>query len=96
MESLITLKLYQYLRQLKEVNLMTWNSSKYKLRKLKKDLKFMTKEYDKQNSLEYFVVDDFIYKLSQEAIEDIRKNEKKGIAYFKDLQTSTLIEIADL
>ena len=54
------------------------------------------KEYDKQNSLEYFVVDDFIYKLSQEAIEDIRKNEKKGIAYFKDLQTSTLIELADL
>ena len=56
------------------------------------------KEYDKQkqNSLEYFVVDDFIYKLSQEAIKDIKKNEKKGIAYFKDLQTSTLIEIADL
>ena len=54
------------------------------------------KEYDKQNSLEYFVVDDFIYKLSQEAIEDIRKNEKKGIAYFKDLQTSTLIEIAEV
>ena len=52
------------------------------------------KEYDKQNSLEYFVVDDFIYKLSQEAIKDIKKNEKKGIAYFKDLQTSTLIELA--
>ena len=52
------------------------------------------KEYDKQNSLEYFVVDDFIYKLSQEAIKDIKKNEKKGIAYFKDLQTSTLTELA--
>ena len=52
------------------------------------------KEYDKQNSLEYFVVDDFIYKLSKEAIRDIKANEKKGIAYFKDLQTSTLIELA--
>ena len=52
------------------------------------------KEHDKQNSLEYFVVDDFIYNLSNEAIEDIRKNEKKGIAYFKDLRTSTLIELA--
>ena len=54
------------------------------------------KEYDKQNSLEYFVVDDFIYNLSASAIKDIKANEKKGIAYFKDLQTSTLIEIADL
>ena len=52
------------------------------------------KEYDKQNSLEYFVVDDFIYKLSKEAIRDIKANEKKGIAYFNDLQTSTLIELA--
>ena len=51
------------------------------------------KEYDKQNSLEYFIVDDSIYKLSQEAIKDIKANEKKGIAYFKDLKTSTLIEI---
>ena len=73
---------------------MTWNSSKYKLRKLKKDLKFMTKEYDKQNSLEYFIVDDSIYKLSQEAIRDIKANEKKGIAYFKDLAIETLIELA--
>ena len=54
------------------------------------------KEYDKQNSLEYFIVDDSIYKLSQEAIKDIKANEKKGIAYFKDLQTSTLIEIAEM
>lgn len=54
------------------------------------------KEHDKQNSLEYFIVDENIYKLSQEAIKDIKTNEKKGIAYFKDLQTSTLIEIADV
>ena len=53
------------------------------------------KEYDKQNSLEYFIVDDSIYKLSQEAIKDIKKNEKKGIAYFKDLRDETLIEIAE-
>lgn len=53
------------------------------------------KKYDKQNSLEYLIVDDSIYKLSQEAIKDIKANEKKGIAYFKDLQTSTLIEIAE-
>lgn len=54
------------------------------------------KEYDKQNSLEYFIVDDSIYKLSQEAIEDIKANEKKGIAYFKDLAMETLIEIAEV
>lgn len=54
------------------------------------------KEYDKQNSLEYFIVDDSIYKLSQEAIEDIKANEKKGIAYFKDLSMDTLIEIAEV
>ena len=54
------------------------------------------KEYDKQNSLEYFIVDDFIYNLSASAIKDIKANEKKGIAYFKDLQTSTLIEIAEV
>lgn len=54
------------------------------------------KKYDKQNSLEYFIVDDSIYKLSQEAIEDIKKNEKKGIAYFKDLAMETLIEIAEV
>ena len=54
------------------------------------------KKYDKQNSLEYLIVDDSIYRLSQEAIKDIKKNEKKGIAYFKDLQTSTLIEIAEV
>lgn len=53
------------------------------------------KEYDKQNSLEYFIVDDSIYTLSQEAIEDIKANEKKGIAYFKDLAMETLIEIAE-
>ena len=75
---------------------MVWNSSKYTLRKIKKDLKFMTKEYDKQNSLEYFIVDDSIYKLSQEAIRDIKANEKKGIAYFKDLAIETLIELAEV
>lgn len=53
------------------------------------------KKYDKQNSLEYFIVDDNIYKLSQEAIKDIKANEKKGIAYFKDLAMETLIEIAE-
>ena len=67
-----------------------------------KDLKKMInkanilKEYDKQNSLEYFVVDDFIYNLSASAIKDIKKNEKKGIAYFKDLAMGTLIEIAEV
>lgn len=54
------------------------------------------KKYDKQNSLEYFIVDDNIYKLSQEAIKDIKANEKKGIAYFKDLAMETLIEIAEV
>ena len=58
------------------------------------------KEYKKQNSLSFFVVDDILdnsmYELSEEAIKDIRANEKKGVAYFKDLQTSTLIEIAEV
>lgn len=58
------------------------------------------KEYKEQNSLSFFVVDDILdnsmYELSEEAIKDIKKNEKKGIAYFKDLQTSTLIEIAEV
>ena len=54
------------------------------------------KEHDKQNSLEYFIVDDSIYKLSQEAIRDIKANKKKGIAYFKDLAMETLIELAEV
>ena len=58
------------------------------------------KEYDKQNCLKYFIVDDILddimYELSEEAIKDIRANEKKGVAYFKDLQTSTLIELAEI
>ena len=54
------------------------------------------KEHDKQNSLEYFVVDDFIYKLSASAIAVIKANEKKGIVYFKDLETSTLIELLEI
>ena len=58
------------------------------------------KEYKKQNSLSFFVVDDILddimYKLSKEAIKDIRANEKKGVAYFKDLQTSTLIELSEI
>ena len=37
-----------------------------------------------------------MYKLSKEAIKDIRANEKKGVAYFKDLQTSTLIELDEI
>ena len=60
----------------------------------------MIKENDKQNCLKYFIVDDIVdnsmYKLSKEAIKDIRANEKKGVAYFKDLQTSTLIELAEI
>ena len=58
------------------------------------------KEYKKQNSFSFFVVDnildDSMYKLSQEAIKDIKSNEKKGVAYFKDLKTSTLIELAEV
>lgn len=58
------------------------------------------KENEKQNCLKYFIVDDIVddsmYKLSQEAIKDIRANEKKGVAYFKDLQTATLIELAEI
>ena len=39
------------------------------------------KEYKKQNSLSFFVVDDILdnsmYELSEEAIKDIKANEKK-------------------
>lgn len=71
-----------------------------------KDLKKMInrantlKEYKKQNSFSFFVVDDILddimYELSEEAIKDIKANEKKGVAYFKDLLTSTLIELAEI
>lgn len=58
------------------------------------------KENDKRNCLKYFIVDDILddimYKLSKEAIKDIRANEKKGVAYFKDLKTSTLIELSEI
>ena len=54
------------------------------------------KEHEKQNSLKYFVVDDFIYNLSPSAIADIKANEKDARVYFKDLKTSTLIEIAEI
>lgn len=54
------------------------------------------KKTEQQNSLKYFIVDDSIYKLSQEAIKDIKANEKDDRVYFKDLETSTLIEIADI
>lgn len=54
------------------------------------------KEHEKQNSLKYFVVDDFIYNLSSNAIADIKANEKDDRVYFKDLKTSTLIEIAEI
>ena len=58
------------------------------------------KENEKQNCLKYFIVDDILddimYKLSEEAIKDIKSNEKKGVAYFKDLKTSTLIELSEI
>ena len=54
------------------------------------------KEHEKQNSLKYFVVDDFIYNLSPSAIADIKANEKDDRVYLKDLKTSTLIEIAEI
>ena len=47
-------------------------------------------------AIEDDILDDIMYKLSEEAIKDIRANEKKGVAYFKDLQTSTLIELAEI
>lgn len=68
-----------------------------------KDLKKMInranilKEYDKQNTLSYFEIDDFIYNLSASAIKDIKAHAtKENKVYFKDLQTSTLIELAEI
>lgn len=54
------------------------------------------KKTEQQNSFKYFIVDDSIYNLSSNAIADIKANEKDDRVYFKDLETSTLIEIAGL
>lgn len=54
------------------------------------------KENDKQNCLKYFVIDDFIYDLSASAIEDIKAHAQNNRVYFKDLKTSTLIELSEI
>lgn len=54
------------------------------------------KEYDKQNTLSYFEIDDFIYDLSPSAIKDIKAHAQNNKVYFKDLQTSTLIELSEI
>lgn len=54
------------------------------------------KKTEQQNSPKYFIVDDSIHNLSSNAIADIKANEKDDRVYFKDLKTSTLIEIAEI
>lgn len=58
------------------------------------------KENEKQNCLKYFILDDILddimYKLSKEAIKDIKAHAKNNRVYFKDLLTSTLIELAEI
>lgn len=53
------------------------------------------KDHEEYKSLNSFMIDDDIYKLSKSAIADIEANAKDGRVYFRDLQTPTLIEIAN-
>lgn len=46
-------------------------------------------------NLMYFEIDESIYNLSSSAISDIKAHAKNNRVYFKDLQTSTLIEIVN-
>ena len=67
------------------------NRNQYKNIKLK-----LNDIYNNQKvNLSYFVIDDFIYDLSASAIEDIKAHAKNNRVYFKDLLTSTLIEIVN-
>lgn len=54
------------------------------------------KENEKQNTLSYFEIDDFIYNLSPSAIKDIKAHAQNNKVYFKDLQTATLIELSEI
>ena len=67
------------------------NRNQYKNIKLK-----LNDIYNNQKvNLSYFEIDDFIYDLSASAIEDIKAHAKNNRVYFKDLLTSTLIEIVN-
>lgn len=67
------------------------NRNQYKNIKLK-----LNDIYNNQKvNLSYFVIDDFIYNLSSSAISDIEAHAKNNRVYFKNLQTSTLVEIVN-
>lgn len=52
--------------------------------------------YDNQKvNLMYFEIDESIYNLSSSAISDIKAHAKNNRVYFKDLLTSTLLEIVN-
>ena len=46
-------------------------------------------------NLMYFEIDETIYNLSSSAISDIKAHAKNNRVYFKDLLTSTLLEIVN-
>ena len=67
------------------------NRNQYKNIKLK-----LNDIYNNQKvNLSYFVIDDFIYDLSASAIEDIKAHARGNKVFFKDLKSSTLVEIVN-
>ena len=73
---------------------MTWNSSKYTLRKLKRQLKAMRKEDNPCIPSDDIM--EFVSHLSKEAAKDIMENgydPKAGELIYSKLKTITLAEI---
>lgn len=67
------------------------NRNQYKNIKLK-----LNDIYNNQKvNLSYFVIDDFIYNLSSSAISDIKAHARGNKVFFKDLKSSTLVEIVN-
>ena len=72
--------------------MMTWNSTRNTVRKLKKDLKSITRKQYPYIPLE--VIEDLCKQLSPEAAKDIMENGyKNGELIYSKLKTETLAEI---
>ena len=70
---------------------MVWNSSKYTLRKLKKQVKEL-----RNNNVHYIDDIEIIREyLSEEAFEDVKANFKDHTIRYDKLKTSTLKEMAN-
>lgn len=51
--------------------------------------------HNQKANLMYFEIDESIYNLSSSAISDIKAHAKNNRVYFKDLLSSTLVEIVN-